>query len=394
MKKTKNILIPTLIVALISAFFCACGGSSTISVKVKNSLEYNVAELYVAASGSDNWGESLISDVLAYGSEGQIFTLDNTSDSVYDIKAVDTDGDNYYFYHLPLSQSASLELVMNTDECSAIVRPQNGEALTIPGDFEFGENHEDIIPAPTANDPLDESVAIPGFEDLIIPFPSTMQVAKSNADNSFIQLEAVNDPDNNNGISFNLIALGGTYEQRLNSSDTAQDALVEIVGKVCEQTFPGMLIKNIGSEFFDCGTYYSALSYLWMSGEVFEEASGTPIRGVLECRYYGTNYILAVFTLADEGAIQNYFEISRNIIDVISLDSSWITPKNSNSNNSWSDPGDADYDPWSDPGDYDYDPWSDPGDYYDGDYTDASDPGDYYDGDYTDASDPGDYYDY
>jgi hypothetical protein len=200
-------------------------------------------------------------------------------------------------------------------------------------------------------------------------------------------------------IVVDLIELGGTYDQRLSSSATAQAAFAEISPKICDIQFPGKLISTIGTDFADGGTYYSATSYLWLSGEVFEQPAGTPVRGVLECRYYGhTGYILAVLTLADEGVISNYFGIARNILNAISFGDGWTTP----SGGTWSDPGDGrgdyfgGYDPWSDPGDngywedgqwyesndagWDYDPWSDPGD---GD--DAwSDPGDY--GDY------GDYY--
>ncbi|MGE4354581.1 MAG: hypothetical protein AB7D36_10920, partial [Oscillospiraceae bacterium] len=370
-------------------------------------------ELYVIPSGQDDRGEEFLGgETLTSYSEARVIVLNKTDDGLCDIKAVDTDGDSYFFESVPLSDNASLslELRVGAGGFLATVTPENGDSVSVQGTLETGDSDkgadtdvEETVAMPTANDPLDTSVAMPGFESLVIPYPSTMKVAKTNDSSCFVQLDAVNDT-NNNGISFNLIALQGTYEERLNSNSTAKDTMVEIGGKVCDQTFPGMLIQNIGTEFSDGGTYYAALSYLWMSGAVFEENSSTPVRGVLECRYYGTDYILAVFTLADEGAIQRYFDISRNIFDSISRNSTWSTPDDSNTAASWSDPGDYDYDPWSDPGDYDYDPWSDPGDYdydpwsdpgdyYDGDYTDGSDPGDYYDGDYTDGTDPGDYYD-
>jgi len=289
--------------------------------------------------------------------------------------------------------------------------------LTIDKDlvFQIGEVAEDAavigeetVAAPTPDDPLDASIAMPGFESLMVYYPSTMKVAASN--DRFLQIDAVNDPDNHEVILLDFIEIQGTYDDRLSSSKTARAAFAEIAPKICEIQFPGMLIKTVGTEFVDGGTYYSAINYLWMSGEVFEQAADTPVRGILECRYYGhTGYILAVFTLADEGAIPNYFGIASNIINAISFDDGWTTPKASGGTK-WSDPGDYgyyedgqwyesnDYDPWSDPGDYgyyeddewyesdDYDPYSDPGDGDD----EWSDPGDTYDDGYVVESDPGD----
>lgn len=248
---------------------------------------------------------------------------------------------------------------------------------------------EETVAAPTPDDALDTSIALPGFESLMIYYPSTMKVAASN--DRFLQLDAVNDPDNHEVIILDLIEIQGTYDDRLSSSKKAPAAFQEIAPKICDIQFPGMLIKTVGTEFVDGGTYYSAVNYLWMSGEVFKEAANTPVRGVLECRYYGhTGYILAVFTLADEGAIENYFGIASNIINAISFSDGWTTPKSSGGTK-WSDPGDYgyyedDYDPYSDPGDGD-DAWSDPGDTYDDGYMAESDPGDGND----EWSDPGDY---
>lgn len=383
MKIYKKALVSVLIPALMCALFSACGNSS-LSVTVTNCLDYDIADLYIDPDGEENWETSLLGDNGFTDSDSIQVSLEPTDNLLYDMKVSGADGDCYYFYELPLSNGTTVELVSDQDEYKALVTPKKGDAVTICGD------HDYVVKAPTPEDLLDASISMPGYESLVIPYPSTMKVAKSNSENRFIQFDAVNDPDSNNGISFNLIELQGSYDNRLSSSSTAQSALVEIVGKVCEQTFPGMLISNIDTKFFDGGTYYSAMSYLWMSGEVFEETSNTPVRGVLECRYYGhTGYVLAAFTLADEGAIQNYFGIASNMFKAISFGDSWTTPDDTNSSSTWSDPGD--YTDWSDPGDYgtDYTDWSDSGD-YGTDYTDWSDPGDY-GTDYTDWSDPGDY---
>ena len=90
---------------------------------------------------------------------------------------------------------------------------------------------------------------MPGFESLIIPYPSTMQVILSN--DRFFQLDAISDPGNHSVILFDPIELGGNYEQRLGASDSSQAALLEIARKVCDIQFPNQSVQNLGAEFYD-----------------------------------------------------------------------------------------------------------------------------------------------
>ncbi len=407
MKRVKKIFAYSLMLVMACMFFAACESTSEWTVTVANKLDCDIAELHIGAADKENWGKSVLKDVLEDNDSIEL-SVKPKDTKEYAIIAIDAQNDYYYFNGLPLSDGAVVKLVSTDDGYEAIVTPKNGDAVTVEGKFEWGETGEDgeadaqaVAGAPTLNDPLDASIALPGFESLVIPYPSTMKVALSN--DRFLQFDAVNDPDNHEVIMVDLIELQGSYDERLSSSQTAQAAMAEIAPKICDIQFPGMLIKTIGTEFVDGGSYYSAVNYLWMSGEVFQQAANTPVRGVLECRYYGhTGYILAVFTLADEGAIQNYFGIASNIVNAISFGNGWTTPDAAGSGVTWSDPGDYgyyyyedgqwyesnDYDPWSDPGDGN-DEWSDPGDTYDDGYDIYSDPGDGND----EWSDPGDAYD-
>ncbi len=411
MKRVKKITVCCLVLALACVLLSSCGGDSEWTVTVTNKLDYDIAELYIGQADDEDMGKSLLKDDVLADNDSIEVSVEPEDTKEYAILAVDAENDYYYFNGLPLSNGAVVKLVSTDDGWEAVVTPKNGDPVTVAGEFEWGDTGETeeaaapepsevVVAAPTPSDPLDASIALPGYESLVIPYPSTMKVALSNE--RFLQLDAVNDPDNHEVIIVDLIALQGSYDERLSSSKTAQAAMAEISPKICDIQFPGMLIQTVGTEFVDGGTYYSAVNYVWMSGEVFKQAADTPVHGVLECRYYGhTGYILAFFTLADEGAIQNYFGIASNIINDISFGDGWTTPDTSGSGSTWSDPGDYgyyedgqwyesnDYDPWSDPGDGN-DEWSDPGDTYDDGYDPWSDPGD---GD-DEWSDPGDYGEY
>lgn len=369
MKKMKKNLAFSLILALICVLFSACGGGSGLTIAVANLLEYDVAELYISDTDAGDWGVSILGDdIFADNDEIQV-SVEPADSPAYDIMAIDIDGDYYYFFGLPLSKGAVVELVSTEVGYEAVITPKRGDPITVEGEFEFGAS---AVAAPTPDDPLDSAIALPGYESLMIYYPSTMQVILSN--DRFLQIDAINDPDNHNVIMVDLVEIQGTYDARLSTGSTAQTALIEIAKKICDIQFPGQLINSVGTAFVDGGSYYSALYYVWLSGEVFSLPAETPVRGVIECRYYGhTGYILALVTLADEGVIQNYFGIASKMFNAISFGGSWTTPDASDSGVKWSDPGDYyyDYDPWSDPGDYgdgygDYfydDEWYEPNDY-------------------------------
>ena len=400
MRKTKRQLALGLIFSMICLLFAGCGGTAT-KIELQNLLDHDVYELYISSADAEEWGESVLgSDVFSENQTIQ-FEVDVKNAPNWDIHAVDSDGDFYFFYDVPMANGTAVQLVSKNEGCTVVVIPKKGAPLTIDGKFELGESGApEEVPAPTQDDPLDLSIAMPGFESLLIPYPSTMEVTKQN--DRFLHFEAVNDPNCKEAVIFDLVQLGGTYEQRLQGASTVQPALSEIVEKITNIQFPEQVIKSIGEDYIDGGNYYSIISYLWLSGSVFTEGSDIPVRGVVECRYYGpTGYILVAITLADEGAVQRYFKIAQKTLDNVSFGIEWQTPKETDVK--WVAPdGYDDYDPWSDPGDYgyyydDYDPWSDPGDYgydYD-DYDPWSDPGDYgydYEDDYyDDYYEPNDY---
>ncbi|MGE4353665.1 MAG: hypothetical protein AB7D36_06240, partial [Oscillospiraceae bacterium] len=112
MNKTGRILIPVLILALMCVLFTGCGGdNTTFSVSVSDNLGYDLTELYVIPSGQDDRGEEFLGgETLTSYSEARVIVLNKTDDGLCDLKAVDTDGDSYFFESVPLSDNASLSL--------------------------------------------------------------------------------------------------------------------------------------------------------------------------------------------------------------------------------------------------------------------------------------------
>jgi hypothetical protein len=151
-----------------------------------------------------------------------------------------------------------------------------------------------------------------------------------------LQIDAVNDPDHHQ----DLIRLGGSYPGRLSASGTVQGTFAEIVQIICDRQFGEKLISIGRAQFIDGEAYYPSANYFWVSGAIFKEAAGMSVRGVLKCRYYGNSYILAAYTAADEGGIQNYSGIATNILDSVSFGDGWTTPGTAKDSTSWFDSGD------------------------------------------------------
>ena len=87
-----------------------------------------------------------------------------------------------------------------------------------------------------------------------------------------------------------------------------------------------VLVKSIGSDFKDCGSYYSIKGYMWLDGKVYNEDIGFPVRGVVELRYFGpTGYALASITIAKENRVENYAAIAEKMLDSCTYKNDWTT---------------------------------------------------------------------
>ena len=285
-----------------------------------------------------------------------------------------------------------------------------------------------IMLLPTPEDALNQTAYFPGgFTNVSIDYP--------------IQMEAHEQPNVSNALSFNAVMEDGTDDYYSNimiafqpisgydpymekGAATAKTYMMKMLEDFMNGMYGSYLIKSFGSDFKDNGDYYSLTGYMWLDGDVFDNGPSQPVRGCMEVRYYGpTGYALVATTIALEGRIRNYFDICNNMLETISYTAGWSTSPKSVPAQPASDPGDygtayywydEDGDVWywngyeneficygsdgyidDDTGEYmesndagwdyddeyydDYDPWSDPGDGW-GDYGDYDDGwGDYFD---------------
>lgn len=285
-----------------------------------------------------------------------------------------------------------------------------------------------IMLLPTPEDDLNQTAAFPGgFTNVTIDYP--------------IQMEAHEQPNVSNALSFNAVMEDGTDDYYSNimiafqpiegfdpymekGAATAKTYMVKMLDDFMKSMYGSYLIKSFGSDFKDNGDYYSLTGYMWLDGDIFSGDLTQPVRGCMEVRYYGpTGYALVATTIALEGRIRNYFDICSNMLTTLSYTAGWSTaPKPVPAQPTYSgDSGDygtayywydEDGDVWywngyenefisygsdgyidDDTGEYmesndagwdysdeyydDYDPWSDPGDGW-GDYTEDDGWGDYF----------------
>ena len=285
-----------------------------------------------------------------------------------------------------------------------------------------------IMLLPTPEDDLNQTAAFPGgFTNVTIDYP--------------IQMEAHEQPNVSNALSFNAVMEDGTDDYYSNimiafqpiegfdpymekGAATAKTYMVKMLDDFMKSMYGSYLIKSFGSDFKDNGDYYSLTGYMWLDGDVFSGDLTQPVRGCMEVRYYGpTGYALVTTTIALEGRIRNYFDICNNMLTTLSYTAGWSTapkpvpaqPTYSGDSGDYGTPYywyDEDGDVWywngyenefisygsdgyidDDTGEYmesndagwdysdeyydDYDPWSDPGDGW-GDYTEDDGWGDYF----------------
>ncbi len=288
---------------------------------------------------------------------------------------------------------------------------------------------DELILLPTPEDPLTETASFSGdFSAVTVDYPRTMVVHPH--------------PSMSNALSFNAAMEGGTEDYYSNiiisfmpisgydpymtqGAATATPYMKHMLDGIASSSFGNKLLKSFGSDFKDCGNYYSMTGYLWLDSSIFSGDLTQPVRGCIEVRYYGpVGYALVAITVAMESRIRNYFDICNGMLETCNFTTNWTTapkpvPTRPTQSTQHSDSGDygtpyywydEDGDVWYwngyenefigfgddyyidddgnyyesndygwDPEDYDYyddyDPWSDPGDGWDDwdDYDDGWD---------------------
>ena len=121
MKKRGWLLILFIIIVFGSAF-----GESGIKLTFTNNTGYTIKELYVSPTSHDDWYENLLKDgEVPNGKSVEVMIPEYATDElVYDIMAVDTEGDNYSKYEVDLTspQNRVVEFTFDDYEESSDAR--------------------------------------------------------------------------------------------------------------------------------------------------------------------------------------------------------------------------------------------------------------------------------
>ena len=187
-----------------------------------------------------------------------------------------------------------------------------------------------IMLLPTPEDELNQMATFPGgFTNVTINYP--------------IQMEAHEQPNVSNALSFNAVMEDGTDDYYSNimiafqpisgfdpymekGAASAKPYMVKMLDDFMKSMYGSYLLKSFGSDFKDNGDYYSLTGYMWLDGSVFAGDLSQPVRGCMEVRYYGpTGYALVATTIALEGRIRNYFDICNNMLTTLSYSAGWST---------------------------------------------------------------------
>lgn len=187
-----------------------------------------------------------------------------------------------------------------------------------------------IMLLPTPEDELNQTATFPGgFTNVTINYP--------------IQMEAHEQPNVSNALSFNAVMEDGTDDYYSNimiafqpisgfdpymekGAASAKPYMVKMLDDFMKSMYGSYLLKSFGSDFKDNGDYYSLTGYMWLDGSVFAGDLSQPVRGCMEVRYYGpTGYALVATTIALEGRIRNYFDICNNMLTTLSYSAGWST---------------------------------------------------------------------
>lgn len=135
---------------LLTAGLAGCAESEELSVSISNSLGYDLSELYVSPAGEGDWGDKRLAKILQSGGGAVGVQLDEYLEhSYFDLRAVDTEGDSYYFYELPLNDGSSVEISVSAEGEPAAVVQNSGAfaAATVPGSFESATDVAQTAPS-------------------------------------------------------------------------------------------------------------------------------------------------------------------------------------------------------------------------------------------------------
>ena len=184
---------------------------------------------------------------------------------------------------------------------------------------------------PTSDDKLTEMTSFPDkFSDVDIYYPKSMSVYTRKEVAHALNFYPINGKGTVDYYSSILVMfqpLKPEFDKDLKYGSAIGKKIMGFMLENFVDLYYGKhLVKSIGSDFKDCGSYYSIKGYLWFDGDIYETPIDYPVRGVVELRYYGpTGYSLATVTIATEKRIENYAKIAEKMLDSCTYKNDWTT---------------------------------------------------------------------
>ncbi|MCR5672737.1 MAG: hypothetical protein K6F87_03355 [Lachnospiraceae bacterium] len=184
---------------------------------------------------------------------------------------------------------------------------------------------------PTPADPLNEEAFFPGdFGNISVKYPEQMTVeAREDVKNSLTFKPAVGygTRDEYSDIMLKFMPITADYDKFLGHGyEVSKEAMRILLNKCFDRMYGPYLLKSLGTDFVDCGDYFSITGYMLLDGKMFTVDSEEPVRGRMEVRYYGPiGYVLTITTIAYEDRLENYCGICDNIMSTCSILSSYST---------------------------------------------------------------------
>ena len=104
--------------ALLTVFAALAFGKTPITVTFVNNTGYTVKELYISPTSHDDWYDDLLKGSVVPDGETIDITIPEYSgnDLIYDLMAVDTQGDSYSKYEIDLSNSSNRQIELTFDD--------------------------------------------------------------------------------------------------------------------------------------------------------------------------------------------------------------------------------------------------------------------------------------
>lgn len=139
----KRIIALTVCLVLIAAALAGCGPKEA-KATFTNDSAWTFNEIYLSPTASDDWGEDQLggTNILKAGGSCEV-TLESTGNGLYDIEALDEEGDLWTFMRIPLEAGSEVIILHTGAEVLAVSVSPEGEETEIVGELSSDASSEE-----------------------------------------------------------------------------------------------------------------------------------------------------------------------------------------------------------------------------------------------------------